>query len=381
MYRSHTLLAAAFCCAIAPVQAAADTTVLPGLIRAPLSVPITLPNGNKFALEGLVIRPDKPGKFPLVILVHGTPRGEGEAFFIEIARASPAGLNGPAVAFAQRGYAAVSILRRGFGRSEGPFAERVYGPCDNRDYLEVGRTSGEDVAGAVAALGQEPWVDPDRVLLLGLSSGGFAATAAAATNPAGVVGVLSFAGGRGSFAPDQTCSADRLVQDFGIFGRTARVPALWIYSENDHFFAPALARRMFESYAAAGAPAHLEILPPFGADGHVLLLGPSRLWWPAVETFLTALHLPTSVAVELPALAALPAPAPLSPVCTRLFDRYVAARTDAKAFAVNPEGHCGFNVTARSLDDARQEAMTRCTNAWKDCTLYAAGHALVERSN
>ena len=366
---------------LAVTAAAAATTVLPGLVRAPMSLPIVLPDGRQATLEGLVIRPERPGRFPLMVLLHGTPRGDGDAFFSEIARQSPAGLSEPAVAFAQRGYATVSIMRRGFGRSSGPYAEGWTSACDNRDYLGVGRAAGEDVAGAVATLRREPRVDPDRILLLGLSAGGFAATAAAATNPAGVTGILNFAGGRGSLAPDHSCSPDRLVEAVGVFGRTARVPALWIYSENDHYIGQALARRMFDSYVGAGGPARLEMLPPFGSDGHQVLLEAPSLWWPAVETFLSALHLPTSVIVEFPPLAALPPPAPLNTACTTYFDRYGSARTDAKAFAVNPEGHCASSLTARSLDEARQEAMTQCNGRWKDCRLYAAGQELVERAN
>jgi hypothetical protein len=67
--------------------------------------------------------------------------------------------------------------------------------------------------------------------------------------------------------------------------------------------------------------------------------------------------------------------------CLGFFRDYVAARTDAKAFAMNPEGHCGSEINGRSLDDAKEEAMTRCKSAWKDCKLYAAGQKLVERTN
>jgi hypothetical protein len=147
--------------------AASDSTVLPGIIRSPLSVPIALPDGHQVTLEGLVIRPDRPGKFPLVILVHGSPRSEPGKALEAYRRASPTGLAGPALAFAQHGYAAVSIMRRGFGRSDGPYAEFITDPCENTDYLRVGMISAEDVSGAVATLRREPWADPDRVVLLG----------------------------------------------------------------------------------------------------------------------------------------------------------------------------------------------------------------------
>lgn len=357
--------------------ASADTA-LPGLVRESLMLPISLADGSQVNLEAMVIRPDRPGRFPLVVLVHGTLRATGETLRNAMAQQSPADLLGPAVAFAQRGYAAVSILRRGFGRSEGRFAEALSGTCDDRDYLAVARIAAEDVTGAVATLRGEPWVDPDRVLLLGHSTGGFAVTTAAANNPPGVVGILDFAGGHGSAGPDRVCSPDHLVQDAGILGRTTRVAALWIYSENDHFIPAALGRRMFEAYVASGAPAQLQVLPPFGVEGHpMLVIGPAELWWPSVESFLNGLHLPTSLVVELPPQAAIPAPAPLNATCTNYFDYYIKARTDIKAFAWNREGHCSsVTSVSRTIDEAREMAMRQCVDAWKECSLYAVGQAL-----
>jgi dienelactone hydrolase len=355
---------------------AADTAP-PGLIQQNLMLPIVLPNGSQVRLEAVVTRPDQPGRFPLVVLVHGTPRAIGEALRAAMAQQSPAVLLGPAIAFAQHGYAAVSIMRRGFGRSEGRFAEALSGTCDNRDYLAVGRIAAEDVTGAVATLRVQPWVDPDRVLLLGLSTGGFAVTAAAADNPSGVVGILNFAGGHGSAGPDRVCSPNHLVEDVAILGRTARVPALWIYSDNDHYIPAALGRSMFEAYVASGAPAQLRILPPFGVEGHTMLaVGPAELWWPSVEGFLNGLHLPTSLVIELPPRAALPAPAPLNAACVNYFDYYVRAPTDIKAFAWNREGHCSSVAFRRTIDEAKEEAMRQCVEAWKQCSLYAVGQAL-----
>jgi dienelactone hydrolase len=340
-------------------------------------LPIALPDGRQVNLEAMVIRPDRSQRFPLVLLVHGTPRASADKARIEMAQQSPAELLNPALAFAQRGYAAVSIMRRGFGRSEGPFAERLTGTCNDRDYLAVGRTAAGDVIGALATLRRESWVDPDRILLLGLSTGGFAVTAAAANNPEGVVGILNFAGGHGGTGPDWVCSPYHLVEDAGIFGRTARVPALWIYSENDHYIPVGLGRNMFGAYVASGAPGQLQVLPPFGVEGHsVLPMGPAELWWSSVEGFLNGLRLPTSVTVELPAMAAIPAPSPLNATCTSYFDYYVKAHTDIKAFAWNRDGHCSSVITRRTIEEAKEEAMRRCTEAWKECSLYAVGQSV-----
>jgi hypothetical protein len=183
-------------------------------------------------------------------------------------------------------------------------------------------------------------------------------------------------GGHGSAGPDQVCSPDRLVEDAGILGRTARVPALWIYSENDHYIPAALGRRMFEAYVASGAPAQLQVLPPFGVEGHAeVAVGPVELWWPSAESFLGGLHLPTSVMVELPTLASIPAPNPLNAACTMYFNYYVVARSDAKAFAWNAQGHCSL-VIDHTVDEAKEEAMRRCVEAWKECSVYAVEQAL-----
>lgn len=357
--------------------AAADPA-LPGLVRQDRMLPITLADGSQVKLETMIVRPDRPGRFPLVLLVHGTIRATGEALRSAMARETPASLLNPAVAFAQRGYAVASIMRRGFGRSEGRFAETLSGSCDDRDYLAVVRIAAEDVTGALTTLRGEPWADSDRVLLFGHSTGGLAVTAVASTNPEGVVGVLNVEGGHGSAGPDRVCSPDHLVADAGVFGSTARIPALWVYSENDHHIPLALGRRMFDAYVASGAPAQLQVLPPYGVEGHAMVpMGPAGFWWPAVESFLNQLRLPTSVLVELPPPAPIPAPMPLNAACADYFDSYVKAWTDAKAYAWNRDGHCS-SVTAaqRTVDEAKNEAMRQCVAAWKECSLYAAGQAL-----
>jgi hypothetical protein len=135
---------------------------------------------------------------------------------------------------------------------------------------------------------------------------------------------------------------------------------------------------MFEAYVASGTPAQLQILPPFGVEGHAMVpMGPAELWWPSVDGFLNGLHLPTSLIVELPPMAPIPSPTPLNAACESYFDYYVKARTEVKAFAWNREGHCSSVTSARrTIDDAKAEAMRQCIAAWKECSLYAVGQAL-----
>ena len=95
-----------------------------------------------------------------------------------------------------------------------------------------------------------------------------------------------------------------------------------------------------------------------------------------VEAFLASLGLPTKVIVALPPLPPLPEPAGLNRGCALSFRAYVAARLEAKAFALNSEGHCGFRIGAPSADEARQAALDACSNRATDCRVYAVGQSL-----
>ena len=266
-------------------------------------------------------------------------------------------------------------MRRGFGRSGGGFSESLQKPCD---YLPAARVSAEDVTAAVASLRKEPWVDADHVILLGHSTGGLAVTAAAAENPAGVVGILNFDGGEHSVSPSgRACEPDNLVGTMAALGRTARVPALWIYAENDRSYGPDLARSMFAAYTAGGAPAQLRMLPPYGTNGHDLVVAaPADDWFSSLEP-LAGLALPTAPVVGSPLFAELPAPPAALPVCQKGFANYLANPDDAKAFAVSRQGGCGTGA-GRSVDEARENAVTACriNTRGADCKPYAIGQHL-----
>jgi dienelactone hydrolase len=233
------------------VAHAEDGGLLPGLISAPMLLPVSIA-GNDMTLDSYVVRPDRPGRFPLVIMLHGTP-SEGDAFVSELAKRTPINFNTAAVALAQRGYATLAVMRRGFGLSGGGYSERFQTPCD---YLSAVRVSAEDVVAAIAAVRSESWVDPDHILLLGHSTGGLAALAVAERNPSGIVGVLSFDGGyHASARPGEPCGPEHLIDTVAALGRTARVPALWVYAENDPLYGPDLARQLLAVYTADGVRA------------------------------------------------------------------------------------------------------------------------------
>jgi dienelactone hydrolase len=141
----------------------------------------------------------------------------------------------------------------------------------------------------------QPFVRRDGAIVAGQSAGGFAALALASRAPQGLRAIINFAGGLGGRSYDQpgnNCAPDRLVATAGVFGRTSRVPTLWIYTENDSYFAPRLSGAMADAFRASGGKVEYRLLPPFGADGHYLAetAGSQATWGPVVERFLAILH-------------------------------------------------------------------------------------------
>jgi pimeloyl-ACP methyl ester carboxylesterase len=231
-------------------------------------------------IEVTVFKPEGAGPFPVLVLSHGSPRS---------AEARRAGgrqrMAAQSERFVAMGFAVLVPTRRGYGGSGGEWAE-AYGRCNAPDYYTAGMETARDLRAAVDAVRGEPWADSGRVVLAGQSAGGFGSVAAASGAFAGLVGVVNFAGGRGSLAPGQVCGEAQLIEAMARYGSGARVPELWIYSRNDQFFGPELARRMHAAFTGAGGSAEFVEAPPVGLDGHGYFARAMDDWAPRVEGFL-----------------------------------------------------------------------------------------------
>jgi dienelactone hydrolase len=193
--------------------------------------------------------------------------------------------------FAAQGFVVVVPMRRGYGRSDGPYTEGS-GTCEKPALVDSGLTMANDIRGVLLHMAKEPYVDDTRIIIVGQSAGGLASLAVASRNPPGVVGVINFAGGRRNRTASGGgyCSFDPLIEAAGRFGTTARVPALWIYTENDSYFDASVSKPMSEAYRKGGAPLEYLLLPAFGKDGHALFheMAGQRVWVPLVTEFLRA---------------------------------------------------------------------------------------------
>ena len=233
-------------------------------------------------LSGTVYRPASGERFPLVVINHGTPREAEE-------RKKVLQFREQSRAFVKRGFAVVVPMRRGYGTSEGEYAE-ASGKCDSADYDRVAREVIKDIQATVEFMRKQPYVDTNRkVLVAGVSVGGFSSLAYASAYPEDVAAVINFAGGKGSVEPYKVCSEESLVYTVGNFGKTIRVPTIWIYTEKDDFFPPKLSKKMFESYRRKGGEGRFLLLS--SEHGHSFFARGTKEWEPIIDEFLEGAHL------------------------------------------------------------------------------------------
>lgn len=355
-----------------PDARAAPPVPKDALVREVGTLSVTI-DGSSHKLESLIVRPPGDGPFPLAVIAHGAPRDVAQRGRFAVSSLGP-----QADEMARRGWAVAVVLRRGYGTSTGDVVEGA-GPCGRPNYVAAGREGAKDLRAAVESLRAQPFVDASRILIVGVSAGGFAALATAADPPEGLRAVISFAGGRGSPSPGVVCEDYALVRAFSAFGETARVPALWVYAENDSYFSPGLAQRFYDAFTAGGGRAELIVVGPFGDDGHSLF---SRrgiaIWRPLVDDFLRKVGLPTWDAPPADSQQAeLPPPRELSSDAGRKAWADFLTGSPSKAFAVGPGGAWGWRSGRNTLDDARKQALESCQRDGARCRIAAENDELV----
>lgn len=239
-------------------------------------------------LEALMLRPYDDQRHPLAVLNHGMTSEADQRHQMH-----PDGMMPQAVAFVHRGWAVLIPMRRDYGDSEGHFAEDITGgACGALGFADEGRAAAEDIKEAIRLVADKPYLDMSTIISVGVSGGGFATVALTADPPPHLVAGISFAGGEGSGPQGMDCSFNELVQAFAGFGRKSRVPMLWVYAQNDHFFSAGQARDFAKAFNDKGGQADLKIAPAFGDEGHYLFSSDGIPVWTAyVDGFLAEHHL------------------------------------------------------------------------------------------
>lgn len=339
-------------------------------VREDLRIP--MPQAGERGLQALFIRPAAPGRYPLVVFSHGAPRDSERRRKMSPYQSLPV-----AMEFVRRGYAVAIVMRRGYGTSGGEYSEGVACERDG-NFTASGQIAASDIRAAFEFLAKRSDVDPDIMIAAGESAGGFSSIALSANPPRGLKAVINFAGGRGSTAAFQICQQEKLVQAFTNYGRTSRVPTLWIYAQNDTFFEPRVAEQFHRAFVNAGGNAEYIRHPSFGNDGHSFVYRGIELWTPYIDSFLRTNKLPRREELLPVAVSALPPPPRLSENGLRHFRDFLNAGPN-KAFAVASDGAFGWQSGMNSRDEAISRALERCKQFASDCRIYIVNDEVVRR--
>jgi dienelactone hydrolase len=241
-----------------------------------------------------MVRPVGDGPFPLLVMNHGVSLDPTERSYFPAIEFRAA-----ALWFAKRGYVVVAPLRPGYGSTAIEIPERGLfglffsgvGDCSDVNFRDAGLAIASLDMWVIDYMSTLPFIKRDDAIVVGQSGGGWGAIALASQNPSSVRAIIGFEAGRGGHfngKPNNNCAPDRLVEAVAGFGRTARIPALWIYVHNDSYFGPELSKRLASAYQAAGGNVEYHLLPDFGEDGHFFIDSPDavRIWSPLVSEFL-----------------------------------------------------------------------------------------------
>ena len=227
-----------------------------------------------------------PKPFPLLILNHGRAvdaRGRaavGRARFTEAAGF-----------FAGLGFIVAVPTRVGYGVTGGDDVEDS-GDCKTKNYPPVYQAAAVQTLIVMETLRERSYVAKDRTVIAGQSFGGTTAITVAAQAVPGVAATINFAGGGGGnpeTRPGNPCAPGALTDLFAAYGKSARIPTLWIYTENDKYMGAVWPRRWFDAFKAAGGAGEFRQFPPHGEDGHLLFSRAPTLWQPRVLEFLRTL--------------------------------------------------------------------------------------------
>jgi len=256
---------------------------------APLQIQFTIPEtdeqGASQHLQARLCRAASGGRSRLVVINHGAPATLAQAPSMVPTSCDSA----PARWFNARGYAVLFALRRGFGASTGRIASSGY--CETPDFAAAGLAEARDVAAIVEYGRHLPGIDPDRPVVIGQSTGGWAALAYDTLPHPPLGGLIVMAGGRGGRAGGKlgaTCGAEQLEAVAGQFGAASRTPGLWVYARNDELFGPSVALALHAAFTRSGGRAELA-QPDFpGTGAHRMLYRPGgeKVWGPLFDRYL-----------------------------------------------------------------------------------------------
>lgn len=273
---------------LAAVPAVACAPAWAALVEAQFTLPVKVSDAYHKEVERPIVvttfvDDSTPAPRPVLLINHG--RAGSAASRAALGRAR---YPDNARWFAAFGFMVAVPTRIGYGVTGGEDVESS-GPCSSPTYGPGFRAAATQMQAVLEHLRARPDVAPDRAVVVGQSYGGASSIALAALMPAGVQAAINFAGGGGGNpqgSPRRPCQPNRLERTFAGYGRSARIPTLWLYTENDLYFGAKYPREWFEAFREAGGAGEFHQFPPHGEDGHTLFTSHPAAWHPVVEDFL-----------------------------------------------------------------------------------------------
>ncbi len=273
-------------CWLATIATEVQAALVEDVVQIPVEVADEFNRKYQQTITVTIFRDDAREKSPFLVLNHGRAGTPEERFKMGRAR-----FTANSQYFVARGFSVFVPTRVGYGVSGGPDMEAT-GPCNNRDYPRGFEAAAVQTLALLAYAKSLPYVDGSRGLLVGQSFGGATSVALAAKNLEGVKGAINFAGGSGGNPvgrPENPCSPASLARTYADYGKSAKTPMLWLYSENDKYWGKDRPRDWFERFVKLGGNAQFVQLPPYGNDGHLSFTTNSAAWKPQVESFMKSL--------------------------------------------------------------------------------------------
>ena len=250
--------------------------------------------------------------------------------------------------------------------------------CQNADLVRGFDIEADDLAAALQVVAARPDADASRVIAVGQSLGGGAVLAFAARRPAGLIGVVNVSGGVWRSDNNGVCDFEALISAMTTFGARTRVPALWLYAENDSLFPPAVVARMHAAYTDAGGVAKLWMFPPISHDGHNLFADFSGRvkWLRAFDRFLQANRMPnTNVARVDSVMSTVKLADRTRPVVEEYF-----STPGPKLLVVSASGKSAYWIAnPNDINGARKRVLARCQEkSGTECTVVMENDDLVK---
>ena len=246
-------------------------------------------------LVTLVYRPLKIDNRQVVLFSHGSTGGE--------IKSPKEPWEGPPQSvinfFVTRGYTVVAPMRRGRAESSGTYVEEcaIYaGECTlARQTAMMERSLREAMLDTSAVIDQivvrRLMPRDGKLLLVGVSRGGFLSLMIASERPQQVKGIVNFVGGWLSVSPKYPdadnalrlkAQAERLTQA----GKGRAAPSVWVYAARDPLYDEATTREFFRAYREAGGRGEYVFVRDHPLPSGHNVASALPLWQSAVDGFL-----------------------------------------------------------------------------------------------